>query len=82
MAVPAGPIADRTQEHLVPADAAVVRIRRLLLESATRVEKGGDPIGSDYRDVSALAAPTVEIKDGDRWQDLVPQHVRPAQAAE
>lgn len=82
MAVTAGPIADRTMEHLVPADAAVVRIRRLLLESAQRVEKGGDPIGTDYKDVSALAAPTVEIKDGDRWQDLVPQHVRPAQAAE
>ena len=83
MAVTAGPIADRTQEHLVPADGAVVRIRRLLLESAARIEKGGDPIGVDYSNVSLLRAPTEEIKDGDRWQDLVPQHKQGSvQAAE
>ena len=81
MGVSAGPIADRTQEHLIASDAALVRIRRLLLESAQRVEKGGDPIGVHWEDCRPLAAPTVLIKAGERWQDLVPQHVR-SQAAE
>ncbi len=83
MGVSAGPIADRTQEHLIPSDAALVRIRRLLLESAQRVENGGDPIGVHYEDCRPLAAPTQLIKDGARWQDLVPQHRAPgAEAAE
>jgi hypothetical protein len=68
---------------LIPSDAALVRIRRLLLESAQRVENGGDPIGVHYEDCRPLAAPTQLIKDGARWQDLVPQHRAPgAEAAE
>ena len=40
-----GAILDRSKENLVPADAAIVRARRLLLESVQRVSRGQDPIG-------------------------------------
>ena len=42
VALSMGPIYDRTREHLVPADAAVVHMRHLLLEAARAMEAGGD----------------------------------------
>jgi phthalate 4,5-dioxygenase oxygenase subunit len=42
-----GPIANRTKEHLGATDAAVIRMRRIMLESVRRVQEGGDPIGLD-----------------------------------
>ena len=75
MAVAAGPIVDRTKEHLVAADAAIVRVRRLLMEAADTVKKGGVPRGADYVDCSRLAAPDQMIGPGVHWKDLVPQHV-------
>ena len=74
MGIAAGPICDRTVEHLVAADAAVVRVRRLLLDSADRVAAGQDPVGVGYADCRGLAAPDQMIDPGVRWQDLVPQH--------
>lgn len=74
MGIAAGPICNRTTEHLVAADAAVVRVRKLLLESADRVAAGGDPLGVNYVDCRSLAAPDQMIDPGVRWQDLVPQH--------
>ena len=74
MAVAAGPIADRTKEHLVTADAAIVRVRRLLAEAAETVRKGGTPRGADYADCSRLAAPDQMIGPGVHWKELVPQH--------
>lgn len=40
-----GAISDRSIEHLVPADAAVVRARRLLIRNARKVENNEDPVG-------------------------------------
>ncbi|HSI01328.1 MAG TPA: Rieske 2Fe-2S domain-containing protein [Reyranella sp.] len=65
-----GAIADRSKEHLVPADQAVVRCRRRLLESAKRVAAGGDPIGVEV-DVSTIRAIDATIPGNVRWQDLV-----------
>ena len=39
-----GPIADRTGEHLLPSDAALVRIRRLLLQTLADHETGNKPL--------------------------------------
>ena len=72
-----GPIADRTKEHLVPADQAVVRVRRQLHESIQRVAAGRDPIGVNA-DVSAIQAVDLTTPANERWQDLVPRHVRRA----
>ena len=74
MGVAAGPIARRDKEHLVAADAAVVRVRRLLIEAAETVAKGGVPRGADYADCTRLAAPDQMIAPGVHWKDLVPQH--------
>ena len=74
MAVAAGPICDRTREHLVTADAAVARVRRLLLEAADAVAKGGAARGADYADCTRLSAFDEIIAPGTDWKGLVPQH--------
>lgn len=76
MGVAAGRIVDRTKEHLITADAAVVRVRRLLLEAAEAVAKGDMPRGSQYEDCTRLAAPDQMIAPGLQWKELVPQHTR------
>jgi hypothetical protein len=78
MGVAAGPICDRTKEHLVSADAAIVRVRRLLLECADLVAAGKDAIGADYQDCTKFAAFDQVLRPGECWQDLVPQHRLPA----
>jgi hypothetical protein len=70
MSMSQGAIADRSKEHLVPADQAVVRCRRQLLESAKRVAAGGDPIGVEV-DVSTIRAIDATVPGNVRWQDLV-----------
>jgi phthalate 4,5-dioxygenase len=71
-----GPIYDRSREHVVPADRAVIRARRLLFESMRRVERGEDPIGAfPETDFSKLLAPDQTIRADERWQTLVPDHV-------
>lgn len=77
MAMSQGPIADRSKEHLVPADQAVVRARRQLLESAKRVSAGQDPIGV-HADVSKIRAIDATVPGNVRWQDLVSPDLAPA----
>jgi phthalate 4,5-dioxygenase oxygenase subunit len=74
-----GPLYDRSREHLVPADQAVVRVRRVLMESVKRVLANQAPaaLGLDLRGVSACDA---ELADGADWQNLLPSHQR-AEAA-
>ncbi len=73
IAMSQGPIADRSKEVLVPADKAVARARRQLLESARAVIAGGDPIGVGA-DVSQLVACDGNQSPEARWQALVPAH--------
>jgi nitrite reductase/ring-hydroxylating ferredoxin subunit len=71
-----GPIFDRSKEHVVPADHAILRMRRLLLKAADVVAAGGDPVGTTPDvDTSQVFGASGVIKAGDRWQDLVPGHV-------
>jgi phthalate 4,5-dioxygenase len=71
-----GPIFDRSREHIVPADRAVIRARRLLFESMRRVERGEDAIGAfPATDLSRLNAPDENISVNQPWQTLVPDHV-------
>lgn len=72
LAVSMGPIVDRSKEHLVPADSAVVRLRRRLLEAVRMVEKGEEPIGSRIPDlchVKALVDTVISAEDD--WRDQV-----------
>lgn len=40
-----GPIVDRSQEHLGPADKAIIALRQMLLNGVKTVQEGGDPPG-------------------------------------
>lgn len=76
MTVGSGQIYDRTQEHLVPADQAVIRLRRTLLKCAERVRDGQQPIGlSTKTDMSTVHAAGAVVQSGYDWHDLVPGHV-------
>ena len=50
-----GRIVDRSQEHLGPADQAIIATRKLLLEATQAVEDGNNPrgTGSSYFEVRA-----------------------------
>jgi|GEM_PF-5065794 len=68
-----GALYDRSREHLVPADLAVVRVRRVLLESVKRAMQNEKPaaLGLDLTGVSACDA---QLAEGAAWQDLLPSH--------
>jgi hypothetical protein len=65
-----GPILDRSKEHLVAADRAVVRMRRRILDNIRIVEGGGDPIGVQLADLTRVVALDTNVAAGTRWQDL------------
>lgn len=71
-----GPLYDRAKEHLVPADLAIIRLRRLLADSVRAVEAGGAPAGlGEGYDFAAVTAASAVIDAGTPWQDLVPGHL-------
>ena len=83
LAVSMGPIVDRTKEHMVPADRAVVHLRARLLESIRRAAEGGDPIGlrvEDFSGVHSLIDTTV--RKNESWQRLLPGNMELLNAAE
>ncbi len=68
-----GRLYDRAKEHLVPADLAIIRMRRLFADSVASVAAGGAPLGlGEGCDFAGIGAAS-QIIDADRpWQDLVP----------
>lgn len=66
----------RATEHLVEADAACLRFRRLLLESLKRIESGQPPAGLgegyDFREIQGFGG-EADIDAG--WEDLVPNNM-------
>jgi phthalate 4,5-dioxygenase oxygenase subunit len=73
MALSMGPIVDRSKEHLVAADRAVVHLRARLLESLRLNEAGEPPLAAGIADFAGIAAlaDTVIPATGS-WQDQVP----------
>lgn len=69
-----GPLFDRSIEHVVPADRAVVHLRRVLLDAVRRVQRGEQPRGTSLPNASEIIAPEATIGPADRWQDLTPAH--------
>src|SRR5215472_7412318 len=68
-----GRLYDRAKEHLVPADLAIIRMRRLFADSIRLVEAGGAPLGlGEGCDFSQIRAASQIIDAGQPWQDLVP----------
>ncbi len=68
-----GPIFDRTREHLVPADAAVIHTRRVLLTAARTLAAGTEP-GPLPSMAKITGVADTEIAPGAAWQSLVPHH--------
>jgi len=64
-----GPIYDRTQEHLVAADAAIVRLRKRLLDCLKKMEKGEDPIGLNLKDMTNVIGFDIDLPDGTKWRE-------------
>ena len=69
-----GPIFDRTKEHLVASDIAVVRLRRRLLQGIKMMKEGQPALGSEIADLSALMMPDVDVPAGTDWRTLAPFH--------
>jgi phenylpropionate dioxygenase-like ring-hydroxylating dioxygenase large terminal subunit len=65
-----GPIVDRSQEHLGPADRAIIVARRLLLQAVKTVQEGGDPLGTDTSYYQARAIEQV-LPKGVAWRDAL-----------
>jgi phthalate 4,5-dioxygenase len=76
------PIVDRSLEHLVAADQAVVRLRRRMMDAVLAVEAGQDPPGLMFADLTRVLARDHDIAPQARWQDLAPEHHEFAAAAE
>jgi phthalate 4,5-dioxygenase oxygenase subunit len=72
IAISMGPILDRTREHMVAADRAVIHLRLRLLESVRRHEDGEQPIGLGVNVSGVRSLPDTVITADDRWQSLVP----------
>jgi phenylpropionate dioxygenase-like ring-hydroxylating dioxygenase large terminal subunit len=76
MSMSMGPIFDRTKEHLVAADQAVVRLRRRVLDNIRLVESGGDAIGATTEDLTTLVATDANVPAQTPWQDLAKPNIR------
>jgi phenylpropionate dioxygenase-like ring-hydroxylating dioxygenase large terminal subunit len=83
MGLSMGPIFDRTLEHLVAADQAVVRLRRRLLDSVKLVESGEEPLGAANEDLTGISC-TSDAPIDRPWQGVGHHYELPptAQAAE
>lgn len=73
MQVSMGPIVDRTAEYLCPADQAIVRVRRGLVQAVKAFERGEVPVSArpEARDYAAITATggVMPSVDGD-WRNL------------
>lgn len=66
-----GQILDRTQEHVVASDMAVIRMRRMLLQAAKQLAEGVDPAEPVESDLSQVRAVEGFIEKGDSWRSLL-----------
>jgi hypothetical protein len=71
-----GAIVDRSQEHLGPADRAIIVARRLLLQAVKTVQEGGDPLGTDTSYYQARAIEKI-LPRGVAWRDALLSEMYP-----
>lgn len=67
------PIYDRSGEHLIASDLAVMRFRRRLLDAVDRMERGEEPIGIGA-DTNAIGAIDAARPASGHWRSLLPAH--------
>ena len=76
-----GILYDRATEHLVPADLAIIRLRRILADSIRLMEEGKPPLGlGEGFDFAQVKGATGTIDATARWQELVPGNLSAAAA--
>ncbi|MBI3329766.1 MAG: aromatic ring-hydroxylating dioxygenase subunit alpha [Nitrospinae bacterium] len=68
-----GPVVDRSQEHLGPADRAIIVARRQLLQAIKTVREGGDPPGTDSSYYQARAIERILPKEVPWREALLPE---------
>jgi hypothetical protein len=74
-----GRIADRTKEHLGPADKAIIAARQALLQAVKAVQAGEDPPGADtsyYRARSAVKIMPAKAS----WREAILSEMYPEEA--
>ncbi len=71
MQVSMGPLYDHSREVVVPADRAVLKARRLLIESALRVQAGEEPLRCDPAGMSSIRAVEALADISRPWQEFV-----------
>jgi Phenylpropionate dioxygenase and related ring-hydroxylating dioxygenases, large terminal subunit len=81
VALSMGPLFDRTKEHLVAADGAVVRLRRRLQDCIKLVEAGEEPLGATMEDLTGISV-TSDAPLDRPWQAVGHHYEIPPQAAE
>lgn len=69
MSLSMGPLFDRTKEHLVAADQAVIRLRRRLLDCVKMVEAGEEPLGATREDFTNVSCTSDAPRD-QPWQNV------------
>jgi len=70
-----GPIADRTSEHLLACDAAIVKIRRLLLQTL-KEHAGGKPLPGMDPTSYRVRSGRFEAPQGEPFAEAMARHVR------
>ncbi len=74
MGLSAGPIVDRSREHLVPADAAIARLRKTLQEQVEVHQGGGAPKGVDLADLTFMRGFQTNWDCATHWTHIAPDH--------
>jgi len=72
-----GPIVDRSKELLVGSDAAIVAMRRMLLDATHAVERGEDPPGVDPKSTRHIRGHDSVIPIGVDWRQALAAHLAP-----
>lgn len=72
-----GPIVDRSEEYLGPADKAIIAMRRLLMQAVRTVQAGGSPPAVDSSYYAIRAVERI-LPSGDEWRDTVLPLMYPA----
>ena len=73
IAVSMGSLYDRSKENLVSSDIAIVRMRRRLLDSVDRMERGLEPVGFEI-DGASIQAIDAAPRAGAHWRTLAASH--------
>ncbi len=71
-----GTILDRSKEHLVPADVAVIRARRLLLKSLRALRDGGELPGFGAEAGAGVEGSEAIIGEDISWRTLLPSPLK------